>query len=83
MQDLEKTRELLSKEQGRSMKLEAALAEARQKLTTVSELERELGNYRCAWQCPVSQSLLVFHSQEVITQSEKSDRHLHVETLRL
>lgn len=46
MQELSEARSQLSAEQGKVFKLEVELAEARQKLQGVAELERELSHYR-------------------------------------
>jgi hypothetical protein len=46
LQALEEARHALSAEQARTLKLEAQLAEAREKLGTVTDLERALERYQ-------------------------------------
>lgn len=46
VQSLEEVRAALEAEQGKSMRLEVELAEARQQLGRMEELERELQKYR-------------------------------------
>jgi membrane-bound lytic murein transglycosylase B len=46
LQALEEARHALSAEQARTLKLEAQLAEAREKLGTVADLERALERYQ-------------------------------------
>ena len=46
-QALEEARAAAEAEQGRSMRLEVDLAEARQDLGRMEELEKELQHYRC------------------------------------
>jgi hypothetical protein len=46
LQELQDVKAALSGEQSRALKLEAELAEARQRLDAVHELEKELARYR-------------------------------------
>ena len=45
-QELNETREALASEQGKVFKLEVQLAEANQKMQQVTDLEKELNQYR-------------------------------------
>lgn len=51
MQALEEARAALEAEQAKGVKLEVELAEARQRLERMEELDRELQKYRWAIQC--------------------------------
>ena len=46
LQEVDQLKEELRKEQEKSLKLEVTLAEARQKLSTVTDLENQVGKYR-------------------------------------